>query len=66
MSSPELFAFHTCTTKKEVLHWTEKLRTTRADSTLAEATINVHQKQVIVTIRPILPFTMKKQQSHYA
>ena len=52
MSSPELFAFHTCTThthtekKKEVLHWTEKLRATHADSTLAQATINIHQDQV--------------------
>lgn len=51
MSSPELFAFHTCTTtkkkkKREVLHWTEKLRATHADSTLAQATINIHQDQV--------------------
>lgn len=47
MSLSELFAFHTCTTtKKEVLHWTEKLRATHADSTLAQPTINVHQDQV--------------------
>lgn len=47
MSSPELFAFHTCTTtKKNPTKKKKRKQATHADSTLAEATINLHQGQV--------------------
>lgn len=46
MSSPELFAFHTCTTTKKSQPKKKKKKATHADSSLAEATINLHQGQI--------------------